>query len=312
MLIPTNLAKLRAALARDGDRQNLQHAELDTRRRLLVGVDGKVLCIVPVHLDQEDHAGPVSPEILSRADRAARANRDARVRLTYVNGEPGRAEFQPSGESMRRDSRYGADFPNWDAAVPRDPVVLQIAVDRRFLAKVAELATIGRTGSPLGPQTVLLTFRGSDKPIEWSTEHGTRGLVMPIKFEGDRFPTLESAIPIPTGSGPVPTELTGVDVDEDLDEDLDEDDEEDDSVLDAPQVGDGDDAAPPTEPSGAPPAIDFMEPDAGEEPATAEALLAALDEFDKAKDDPDTTSRQLDEKWQRVLALRDRIDKVRA
>ncbi len=124
--------KIEGIVSSDVSRPHISAMHLDAAKRVLVATNGHMLASVPVTVDTDDHAGPVTVEAL----KAARKSAGKGDPILLVNG----AQQIPGGASFPRPS--GFTFPPYEAILPKykrgDDGTLTIGLNASYLRALAD------------------------------------------------------------------------------------------------------------------------------------------------------------------------------
>lgn len=174
MNFPKN-AKIEKVASTDISRPSLVNPYLDVERKALVATNGHAMVMVPVGIDDGDHAGPVSSEALQAARKAAGKSND--MASISVNG----AQVIPGGPTFPRPPEV--EFPKYTAVIPEYPdECVRISFNPWLLMQVVEAMGVDK-GLP-----IILTLASVDKsgtldPIKVTRDDGgAYGVIMPCRI----------------------------------------------------------------------------------------------------------------------------------
>ena len=168
-----------------------------TRKGNLVSVDGRILAIVPVELDEHDAQGYVSPDVLKAARKAA--FKGSNYATVTCNGK---AEL-PNGVTMpRTEVSEGTQFPNWrqvtvprvsgdiEDTMPAEDGTKGEPMPRTHTVVGIDIALLWKLAQSLGTDAVRLqipvdgmgSIRVDSMPVKDQPSTGAYGVIMPMRL----------------------------------------------------------------------------------------------------------------------------------
>lgn len=164
--------KPEAFASKDTTRMHLVRVQLDTENKVLVATDGHRLIATPIADCSDDHTGPIDPEVLHAARKAASKQRDSDGATLAANGcvrlSNGVTHLRPGDAS---------DFPPWQRVIPREAsdIKATVCVDSEYLASLFKAC---------GKRRVLIEVRGELDPIVFRMDGDlgeTIAVIMPMR-----------------------------------------------------------------------------------------------------------------------------------
>lgn len=160
--------KIEKAVSTDTLRENLQNVFVS--RRHAVATDGTILAIVPVHTEQDDEPGWLTPEALKHARKVSVKGQDSLV--LRMNG----AQFLSDGTVMTRPDEHKPPKIYHLLRRAHEGRSYRIGVNARYLKDLADALGSEELVLECGKGTEAILVR----PIRH--EEGTIGLIMPIRL----------------------------------------------------------------------------------------------------------------------------------